>query len=793
MDLMTLAAKIELDDSSYRKGVSNAEKMGKNLAGKMSAATVAVGNLAADMVRKGISAINGVVSGAIDGYADYQQLIGGVETLFKTSADKVSKYAKQSYKTTGLSANDYMQTVTSFSASLLKGLGGDTEKAADLADMAITDMADNANKMGTDIGSIQAAYQGFAKQNYTMLDNLKLGYGGTASEMVKLINDSKILDHEIKDLDGITFDQLVLAIHEVQKNLDITGTTAKEAKDTLSGSKASLKAAWSDLLSAVGGEGDQARMNEALENFKSSFDTYVKNFVPSLVDTIGNSGSLVTAIADSIGNLPTTLLSDIGKEAMTSGAEMIRGVGTVVNWLIDSVVNMFNSAAADSKAVVDLGKAIGEFLGSAIANIVTNVPQLITDIIEVGKSLAEGLAQGLFQGLFETNDVDKVINEMEDSLSDAEYAATQSGAIISYMQKLVDKYGEAAKNTTEWKEAAMELEEYQPGAAEVIDNLGRSAQSTVNMLDRMAERMRKAAISAALTKALEDSYDLLAKQTIEYEKQKARYDRNESKIDDAMVAIREGIVETAKRQAKDMEKSREHGGPFDENIYAQLQDYIKGGTGDGEGGLLKDATMEQLQGIVRWLDDADLNKSLEDEQLMIAQAQEEMKQAKSAMEDTAKEIEATKTEIQDVEKAVEAASKELGAAYDTSAKDIQTGGLKVANALDEVAVRLAGFRIPGISYMPEATGVDYVPYNGFRAELHRGETILTRAEADRYRNGAGTAEVVGAIQSLNSNIQNMQLVVGRKTFGRAVVGYGGNGMNNYIGRAESRRSSGYGT
>ncbi|MBP5729320.1 MAG: hypothetical protein J6Y48_19800, partial [Clostridia bacterium] len=285
MDLMTLAAKIVLDDSSYKSGVSSAEKAGSGLANKMSAMTVAVGNLAADMIRTGFGAIKNVMGEAISSYGNYEQLIGGVETLFKTSSDKVAAYAKRSYKTTGLSANDYMETVTSFSASLLQGLKGDTEAAADMADMAITDMADNANKMGTDISSIQAAYQGFAKQNYTMLDNLKLGYGGTASEMVRLINDSGTLDKKIKNLDNITFDQIVTAIHAVQDQMGITGTTSKEAAETLEGSKNAMKAAWEDLLSAIGGEGDQTRLDEAMTAFKTSLTTYMENFIPTLSET----------------------------------------------------------------------------------------------------------------------------------------------------------------------------------------------------------------------------------------------------------------------------------------------------------------------------------------------------------------------------------------------------------------------------------------------------------------------------------------------------------------------------
>ena len=190
MDLFRLAAKIELDDTSYNKGISQAESAAQKFQSNMSAMSVAMGTIAADLIRKGVSAVTGVVTGATGAYADYEQLVGGVETLFKDSSGKVQKYAQESYKTAGLSANQYMETVTSFSASLLQGLGGDTDAAADLANMAITDMADNANKMGTDMTSIQNAYQGFAKQNYTMLDNLKLGYGGTKEEMVRLINDS---------------------------------------------------------------------------------------------------------------------------------------------------------------------------------------------------------------------------------------------------------------------------------------------------------------------------------------------------------------------------------------------------------------------------------------------------------------------------------------------------------------------------------------------------------------------------------------------------------------------------
>lgn len=216
-------------------------------------------NLASTAITKVISGctqlaekITDVTKSAVSHYAEYEQLVGGVETLFKDSSGKLIGYAEKAYKTAGMSSNQYMNTATSFAASLIQGLGGDTAKAVELTNLAITDMSDNANKMGTDIGSIQDAYQGFAKQNYTMLDNLKLGYGGTQSEMIRLINDSGVLGEKIESLDNVTFDQMIEAIHKIQDNLGITGTTALEAGTTISGSWSSVQALFENILTKVG-------------------------------------------------------------------------------------------------------------------------------------------------------------------------------------------------------------------------------------------------------------------------------------------------------------------------------------------------------------------------------------------------------------------------------------------------------------------------------------------------------------------------------------------------------------
>ena len=227
----------EIDEKEFKSGLSKLSSVAK--AG-LTGATAAIGAATA-AATAGTVAVGKLAQSAISAYSDYEQLAGGVETLFKTSSATVMEYANNAYKTTGLSANEYMDTVTSFSASLLQGLGGDTEAAAQIADKAIVDMADNANKMGTDMASIQYAYQGFAKQNYTMLDNLKLGYGGTQAEMARLINDSGVLGDTMQvtaqTVNQVSFDKIIEAIHVVQERIGITGTTAQEASETIQGSE----------------------------------------------------------------------------------------------------------------------------------------------------------------------------------------------------------------------------------------------------------------------------------------------------------------------------------------------------------------------------------------------------------------------------------------------------------------------------------------------------------------------------------------------------------------------------
>lgn len=328
---------------------------------------------------------------ALDAYADFEQLKGGVETLFKDSAGTVEEYANNAYKTAGISANQYMETVTSFSASLLQGLNGDTEKAAKIADQAIIDMADNANKMGTSIESIQNAYQGFSKGNFTMLDNLKLGYGGTKTEMVRLINDSKILDRQIKSIDEVSFDQMIEAIHQVQENMGITGTTAIEASETISGSVASMQAAWQNML--VGIADDNADFDTLVENLVDSLLTVISNIIPRVQTIISGISKLISSfVKDVLPNILPEIIGTLGDLFIQITQTIFESLPLIIEALIQSVA--------------ELAKTLGEQLPTLIPIIIDGligiVDALLDNIdllIDCALQLIIGLANGLITAL----------------------------------------------------------------------------------------------------------------------------------------------------------------------------------------------------------------------------------------------------------------------------------------------------------------------------------------------------------------------------------------------------------
>ena len=335
----------ELDENekAIRENGKAAEESGNKFEGfgkVLKTVGVALGAVA---VAAGAAAVK-LGKEVIAAYADYEQLVGGIDTLFKDSSQEIQRYAANAYKTAGLSANEYMETVTGFSASLIQSLGGDTEKAAKYADMAITDMSDNANKMGTDMSSIQNAYQGFAKQNYTMLDNLKLGYGGTKQEMERLLADAEKISGVKYDISS--YADVVEAIHTMQESMDIAGTTAKEAEATISGSVSALKSAVSNLI--VGFGNADADMELLCSNMADAFKTVIANVAPVIENIAAALPTALDALLTAVGDLLPTLLDTVAKlfsQVLKTLLSMlpqlipaaVSAVMTVVNALIENL------------------------------------------------------------------------------------------------------------------------------------------------------------------------------------------------------------------------------------------------------------------------------------------------------------------------------------------------------------------------------------------------------------------------------------------------------------------------
>jgi phage-related protein len=329
-------------------------------------------------------AIRKTISDSVKQGAELEQSLGGVETLFKDSADKVKENAKKAYQTAGVDANSYMQTVTSYAASLLTSCAGDTNKAADIADMAMVDMSDNANKMGTSMEAIQNAYNGFAKQNYTMLDNLKLGYGGTKTEMERLLADAEKLTGKKYDISNLS--DVYEAIHVIQGELGITGTTANEAATTVSGSFNMLKSSWTDLLGNLALGQD---VGASLTNVITSAGTFMANLIPMVVNVIT---SIPTAIMEAIPSL-LPALQDMGAQIISNiagGTEM--NIGEMLDKGIEVITGFTNSIFENLPQLITTA---GTMISTLAGAIMTNLPT----ILEKGMLLIAKIAEGFIQNL----------------------------------------------------------------------------------------------------------------------------------------------------------------------------------------------------------------------------------------------------------------------------------------------------------------------------------------------------------------------------------------------------------
>jgi hypothetical protein len=400
LNAFELYAKVVLNNDDYKKKLDESESKFSKFAGSLKNGLKTAAKIGGAAIGVAATAVSALTKASIENYAEYEQLVGGVETLFKKSSDTVMKYAENAYKTAGLSANEYMETVTSFSASLLQSVGGNTEKAAKYADQAITDMADNANKMGSSMESIQNAYQGFAKQNYTMLDNLKLGYGGTKEEMQRLLKDAQKISGQKFDLSS--YADVVQAIHVVQTEMGITGTTANEAATTISGSAGMMKASWQNLVTGIAD--DNADFDTLINNFVTSVTTFADNIIPRVQTALGGVGKLVAGLAPVIGEQIPVLVTMLLPMVIEGATSILGAVGDALPSLILSIASaitmmlvkltemleegLTNTESLDAilEATEVLIMALGDFL-------IKNSPLLLDVAVDVVVKLAKWLGE----------------------------------------------------------------------------------------------------------------------------------------------------------------------------------------------------------------------------------------------------------------------------------------------------------------------------------------------------------------------------------------------------------------
>lgn len=414
---------------------TGAEKDIKGLSSKLGSLTKTGAVAITGLVTAASAAVGALAGISVKQYAEFEQLVGGVETLFKDSSNLVMDYANNAYKTAGLSANAYMSTITGFTASLLQGLGGDTKKAAEIGNQAVTDMSDNANKMGTAMEMIQNAYQGFAKQNYTMLDNLKLGYGGTKEEMQRLLVDASKLSGMEYSIGN--FSDIIEAIHVIQTELGITGTTAKEASSTIEGSFNSMKSAWSNVLTGM--SDDSADFDTLVGNLVESIGKFGDNILPRVKIAIGGITKLFNGLVQELPSLINSVLPELVNSGVDTIKNLISGIQSGLPELINTAISIVMSLVdgiieilpmlleVGLQAIIALGQGIAQNLPTLIPTLVNliismcdmiieNLPLILDVAIDIILALVQGLVTALPTLIAE---VPRIINEF----SNAIYAA----------------------------------------------------------------------------------------------------------------------------------------------------------------------------------------------------------------------------------------------------------------------------------------------------------------------------------------------------------------------------------
>ena len=651
MDVFDLAARITLDKSEYESGLNEAKGSTSNFASAIGTGLKTVAKVGAAAVTAAATGVAALTKMGVEGYAQYEQLVGGVETLFKDSQDIVMGYAENAYKTAGMSANEYMETVTSFSASLIQSLDGDTAKAAEVGNMAITDMSDNANKMGTSIEMIQNAYNGFAKQNYTMLDNLKLGYGGTKEEMERLIADAnavKAANGEMADLSIESFADVAEAIHIIQSEMGITGTTAKEAASTIEGSLSMMKGAWENLV--VGMADENANMEVLIGNFVESTVTAANNIMPRIEQTLAGIGQLVEGLAPIIAEKLPAMVESVLPSLLNAAVSLVTTVFAALPGLIDSMLPVVIAAAlAVLAAFINvITENFGKLMQTgvdALVQIVNGISESMPDIIEAAITIISELVGTL-------TSPDNLQKMLDSAMVLIEKIVT---GLIENLPKLVDAAIQLVENLVEFIT--------RPGN---IENLLKMCVSLITTIMH--------GLIDALPKLIDAAIELIMT-LVDFLLDPSNITMLLGAAMDIVLALLEGLIKYS-------------------------GEWVKGAT-------------ELITKLTNKFMDTDWGK-------------------------IGKDI---------IEKLLDG----LRNAW-TSVTSWFSG---VWNSLFNKDVKVNADSSGNVSVGGYATGLNWVPYDDFPALLHRGEAVLTAAEARVWRNGQNATPAMAGGVTINQYIQSV--------------------------------------
>lgn len=840
MDVFNLYAKLSLNTDDYEKGVEKAKGGASSLMDVFSGTLL--GNVVSDGLRtvaNGIAEIGktaasmavSIGKASLDSYADYEQLVGGVETLYKDSAGIIENYAKDAYKNVGLSANDYMETSTSFAAALVSSLSGDTEKAAEMANTAISDMSDNANKMGTNITSIQDAYNGFAKQNYTMLDNLKLGYGGTQAEMKRLIKEAAAMKDTQKEL-GVTVDatsmsyaNIVQAIHVVQANMGIMGTTSKEAATTIQGSTASMKSAWENLLTGIADP--EQDFQTLVDNLVDSVITAgnniiprIKEIVPTLIDGLSE---LVTQLAPYVSGVIMELEPTIeeGLQSLFGGLSSVASelqpiVADVFSFFGDAIISGLTSAIENSDfsflldifdnvktaaeevvpviekiapALVTVGAAVkGWQIGTEIQKMVTafDEAKVAVSLFSMGLSDTE-IAQGALNGTLKASEVLAGLLTGKISLMTlAQAAAAKAQAVLNAVMSanpiaivitliaaligvFVTLYATNEDFRNKVNAAWNAVKETISGVVNAIgtfftQTIPEAISNVIEWFQQLPER-----ISEFLLNAIQSVADW-ATQTVENARQAGSNFINAVVEFFSQLPYNLGVfLGTALANiviwaAETAENARQAGSQFLQNVvefFTQLP------------GNVLTFLSTTIQNVIAWAGQMKSN-AIDAASTFLNNVIEFFTQLPGKVAEWF-----TRTVEKAVEWAGEMKDKGVQAAKDLL-DAVVTGVSELPGKIFNLGVNAAKSLLEGIKSMgswlkdqvgnfvdgivsgftgtvqtngSHAGGMDYVPYNNYVANLHRGEMVLTADEAAAYRKGE--ANTAGGM-TINIDINGIQ-------------------------------------